>query len=64
MSLFLFIVLLFEFCLSFVWVLFEFCLLFEFYGMFIFCVHCIYYSENGEDGQDGEKRIIQPLIGG
>lgn len=53
MSLFLFfcLVLCFVFCFLF---------LFDFYGWFIFCVHCIVTKH----GENDEKWIIQDAVGG
>ena len=57
MSLFLFFCFLFSFCV-FVFV-FSFCFL-NFYGWFIFCVHCIVTKH----GENDEKWIIQDAVGG
>ena len=54
---FLFFCFLFSFCV-FVFV-FSFCFL-NFYGWFIFCVHCIVTKH----GENDEKWIIQDAVGG
>ena len=46
----------FVFCLVFVFLF----VLFEFYGWFIFCVHCIVTKH----GENDEKWIIQDAVGG